>query len=65
MEPETIWVRITGGVMGFTPEDMRRVRKEWRAVEKYCSPSEFWDFFTDFFQEQIGEGKEAYGLAVV
>lgn len=58
---EYLWVNVTGGVMGFTPEQIIAFETEYATMKQYAS---YWDYFNHYFRDDL-DGKAALGYSVL
>ncbi len=59
MSSHYIYVNITGGIMGFLPEDIAAFEHELHALTGFIG---YWEFFNWAFSDLL-EGKEATGFS--
>lgn len=57
-----IWVNITGGVIGFSPEEIVAFEVGYRQISRWV---EYWDYFNFVFAHDLFEGQEATGFSAL
>ena len=63
MAQHYIWVLITGGIMGFTPEEI--VRFEYHFKASHLSAEHYWPMFQWYFEPEIGKIADPHGFSAL